>query len=59
MCDIKKYNKIFAEINDLTAQDTLQLIREAETDEAKEFFTMIGNYLLQKRQKKVIERNLF
>ena len=59
MCDVEKYNEIFKDINDLSAQDTLQLVREAETQEAKEFYAMIGNYLLQKKQRKVIERNLF
>lgn len=59
MCDVKKYNKIFEDINELTPQETLQLALEAETEEAREFYVMVGNYLLQKKQKKVIERNLF
>lgn len=59
MCDVKKFYKMFEDINDLTAQETLQLVREAESEEAKEFYIMIGNYLLEKKQKKVIERNLF
>lgn len=32
---------------------------EAENDEEKQFFEMLGNYLLQEKQNKVIERNLF
>ena len=32
---------------------------EAKDDEERDFFAMLGNYLLQKKQKKVIERNLF
>ena len=28
---------------------------EAKADEERDFFAMIGNYLLQKKQKKVIE----
>lgn len=43
----------------LKAEDTLQLIMEAENDEEKQFFEMLGNYLLQEKQNKVIERNLF
>ena len=39
-------------------QDTLQLVLEAETEEERDFFEMIGTYLLQKEQVKVIERNL-
>lgn len=59
MCDVNKFNKIFEDINKLTPQDTLQLALEAKTEEAKEFYVMVGNYLLQKKQKKIIERNLF
>lgn len=59
MCDTKKYYEIFKEIKSLTASDTLQLIREAENEEVKQFYVMVGDYLLQKKQKEVIERKLF
>ena len=52
MCDVKKYEK-------LQPEDTLQLVLEAETEEQKGFYEMVGDFLLQKKQKKVIERNLF
>lgn len=59
MCDVKKYYNIFQDLNSLSQDDTLQLILGAETQEEKEFFAMLGNFLLKKRQRKVIERNLF
>ena len=59
MRDVNKYYKIYDEIKDLQPEDTLQLILEAKNDEEKHFFEMLGNYLLQEKQKKVIERNLF
>lgn len=59
MCDAEKYIKIYEEIEKLQPEDTLQLVLEAETEEQREFFEMIGDYLLQKRQRKVIERKLF
>ena len=59
MCDLTKYNKIFEDIKKLTSQDILQLALEATSKEEKDFYIMIGNYLLQSNQKKVIERNLF
>ena len=43
----------------MNSKDTLQLVMEAENDEEKQFFEMLGNYLLQEKQNKVIERNLF
>ena len=59
MCDVKKYENLYQEIKKLKPEDTLQLVLEAETEEQKEFYEMVGDFLLQKRQKKVIERNLF
>lgn len=59
MCDTKKYNKIYEDIKKLQPEDTLQLILEAETEEEKEFYELVGDFLLQMNQKQVIERNMF
>ena len=59
MCDVNKYNNIFQEIKSLRQDDTLQLILEAKTEEERDFYVMVGNFLLQKKQKTVVEGNLF
>ena len=59
MCDVKKYNKIYKDITSLQPEDTLQLVLEAETEEEKIFYELIGDFLLQMKQKQVIESNLF
>ena len=59
MCDVKKYEKIYQEIDNLQPVVTLQLVLEAETEDQREFYEMIGDYLLQKRQRQVIRENLF
>ena len=59
MCDVKKFSKIYKEISTLQPEDTLQLVLEAETEEEKDFYELVGDFLLQKKQKQVIERNLF
>ena len=59
MCDTKKFNIIYHEISNLTPDDTLQLILESESDEEKDFYSMIGDYLLQKQQKVAIARNVY
>lgn len=59
MCDIKKYEKIYQEISRLEPEDTLQLVLEADTEEQREFYQLVGDFLLQKKQKQIIERNLF
>ena len=59
MCDVKKYTDIYEEIIKLEPEDTLQLVLESETEEQQNFYEMIGDFLLQARQKQVIEQNLF
>ena len=59
MCDVKKYEKIYEDIQKLQPEDTLQLVLEAETEEQRNFYEMVGDFLLQKKQRQVIERNLF
>lgn len=57
MCDVKKFFLMYDDIKKLQPEDTLQLILEAKTEEEREFFEMIGDFLLQQKQKQVIERN--
>ena len=59
MCDVKKFSRSYKDISMLQPEDTLQLVLEAETEEEKDFYELIGDFLLQKKQKQVIERNLF
>ena len=59
MCDVKKYEDIYRDIEKLQPEDTLQLVLEAETEEQRSFYEMVGDFLLQMRQKRVIERNLY
>ena len=59
MCDVKKFSKIYKDISMLQPEDTLQLVLEAETEEERNFYELVGDFLLQVKQKKVVEGNLF
>ena len=59
MCDVRKDSDMSKDMKDLQPEDTLQLVMEAKDSEERDFFEMIGNFLLQQKQKKVIEGNLF
>lgn len=59
MCDVKKYEKIYEDIKNLQPEDTLQLVLEAETEEQRSFYEMVGDFLLQRKQRQVIEKKLF
>jgi hypothetical protein len=50
---------IYEDIKKLQPEDTLQLVMEAKDEEEKDFYELVGNFLLQKKQRKVIEKNLF
>lgn len=53
-----QYGNVYEEIKKLQPQDTLQLLLDAKTEEEKNFYEMIGNFLLQVKQREVVERNL-
>ena len=59
MCDVEKYSKIYQEIKKLDPEDTPQLVLEAKDDEESDFYELIGNFLLQQRQRTAIKGNLF
>ena len=59
MSDVRKYSDMFNDLKTLQPEDTLQLILEAKDEEERDFFEMLGYFLLQQKQKKVIEENLF
>ena len=50
MCDVKKYSDIYREISKLNTQDTLQLVLESESEDEKDFYDTIGDYLLQNKE---------
>lgn len=59
MCDIKKFHTIYEDVKKLSQEDTLQLVLEAKTEEEKEFYELISDFFLQKRQQECIARNVF
>lgn len=59
MCDIKKYKAVYQDIKELEADDTLELILSADSKEEQDFFELVGDFLLQNKQRKVIKDNKF
>lgn len=59
MCDVRKYSDMYKDMKDLQPEDTLQLVMEAKDSEERDFFEMIGNFLLQQKQKKVLREICF
>jgi len=59
MCDTKKYMNIYKEMLELQPEDTNQLILVSKDADEQAFFGMLGDFLLQKKQRQVIKENLF
>ena len=59
MVDVKKYADIYEEIKKLSNDDTLKLVLESEDEEVKDFYEVVGDFLLQQRQREVVSKNLF
>ena len=54
-----QYRNVYDEIKNLQPQDTLQLLLNAKTEDEKNFYELIGDFLLQVKQREVVGRNLF
>lgn len=54
MCDVKKYSDLYKEIAKLSEADIWYLVREAPDEDMKEFYELVGDFLMQKRQKELI-----
>lgn len=59
MCNVDKYKKIYHELDQLDLDDTLELVMKSEDKDEQEFFELVSDYFLQKRQKQVIAEGKF
>lgn len=59
MCDTKRYFQMYQEIKLLKPNDTMQLILESQDSEQQAFFELLGDFLLQQKQKKVVDGKMF
>lgn len=51
--------RLYEQCRGMDIHDTLDLIFRAETDEEKEFFSLISDFLMQTQQREVIENKEF
>lgn len=59
MRDINRYHEIYQEMKKLTPDDTLQLVLHANSKDEQDFFAMVGDFFLQRRQKELIEKKVY
>ena len=59
MTNQDRCHELYEEINGWTLDDTFQMVLNSQNKDEQDFFGAIGNYLLQKRQKKILEQKVF
>ena len=51
--------KLYEECKDMDIDETTELVLNAETEEEQDFFSMLSDFILQRKQKKVIAQKRF
>ena len=50
---------LYEECKDMDIDETMELVLNAETEEEQDFFSMLSDFILQRKQKKVIAQKRF
>lgn len=59
MYRIEAVKKLYNECKDMDIDETMELVLSAETEEEQDFFSVISDFILQRKQRKVIEQKRF
>ena len=51
--------KLYDECKDMDIDETMDLVLNAETEEEQDFFSMLSDFILQRKQKQVIAQKRF
>ncbi|MCD7991336.1 MAG: hypothetical protein LUK37_05940 [Clostridia bacterium] len=51
--------KLYEECKDMDIEETMDLVLSAETEEEQDFFSMLSDFILQRKQKYVIAQKRF
>lgn len=59
MSNVEAIRKLYDICKDMDIEETLELELGAETEEEGDFFSLISNFILQKKQREVIAKKEF
>ncbi|MEW4412265.1 hypothetical protein [Clostridium sp. AN503] len=51
--------KLYQECKDMDIDETMELVLNAKTEEEQDFFSMLSDFILQRKQEKVIAQKRF
>ena len=56
MSGIEAAKKLYNTCRDMDIEETMELVLNAETEEEGEFFSLLSDFILQRKQREVIAR---
>ena len=59
MSGIEAAKKLYNTCRDMDIEETMELVLNAETEEEEEFFSLLSDFILQRKQREVIARKEF
>ena len=59
MCDVNRINSFANELLNMELSDYKQLILEAESEEQRDLYFNLYEYVLQKRQEEVLKEHVY
>lgn len=59
MSKAESARKLYEECKDMDIEETMELVLNAETEEEQDFFSMLSDFILQRKQKDVIAQKRF
>lgn len=59
MTEIEAVKKLYDTCRNMDIDETMELVLSAETEEEGEFFSMISDFILQRKQREVIAQREF
>ncbi|WP_394921488.1 hypothetical protein [uncultured Robinsoniella sp.] len=59
MPKIDAIRELYEQCKDMDIEESMELMLDAENEEEQDFISVISDFILQKKQKKVIEQKRF
>lgn len=59
MPKIDTIRELYEQCKDMDIEESMELMLDAENEEEQDFISVISDFILQKKQKKVIEQKRF
>ena len=59
MSKTEAVRELYHTCKDMDIEETMELVLSAETEEESDFFSMVSDFVLQRKQKEVVARKEF